>query len=136
MSLARRTLLVALPLLASAAVLRRAFAAAELQGQLTQGSLIVGRVAPGSHVALDGKAIRGDAEGRFLLGFGRDAASSARLVITGPDGKKDTQSLAIAKRSYDIQRINGLPQNQVEPNAQELTRIKAEQARINNARTR
>jgi murein DD-endopeptidase MepM/ murein hydrolase activator NlpD len=135
-SLTRRTLLAALPLVASAGVLRRALAAAELTGKLTQGSLIIGRVPPGSRVALDGKSARVDGEGRFLLGFGRDAAPTARLAVTGPDGKSGTQSLEIAKRSYDIQRIDGLPQNQVEPNAQELARIKAEQARINKARAR
>jgi murein DD-endopeptidase MepM/ murein hydrolase activator NlpD len=135
-SLTRRTLLAALPLIASAGVLRQALGAVDLTGKLTQGSLIIGRVAPGSHITLDGKAIRVDSEGRFLLGFGRDAAPTAHLAITGPDGKKETQSLAIAKRSYDIQRIDGLPQNQVEPNAQELARIKAEQQRINKARAR
>jgi murein DD-endopeptidase MepM/ murein hydrolase activator NlpD len=135
-SLTRRTLLAALPLLASAGVLHRALAAVDLQGKLTQGSLIIGRAAPGSRVTLDGKPARVDGEGRFLLGFGRDAAPTARLAVTGPDGKSETQSLEIAKRSYDIQRIDGLPQNQVEPSSEELKRIKAEQDRINAARAR
>jgi murein DD-endopeptidase MepM/ murein hydrolase activator NlpD len=138
MRFSRRTLLAALPLLAGAGSLRRAAAALPpvLDGTLTQGGLVIGHVAPDSGVSLDGKTIQVDSEGRFLLGFGRDAAPSAELKITGADGVAATQTLVVAKRTYRIQRIDGLPQNQVEPSAADLTRIKAEQARIDAARAR
>jgi murein DD-endopeptidase MepM/ murein hydrolase activator NlpD len=137
MNISRRLLLGALPLLANAGTLRRAVAAAAvLDGKLTQGGLVIGHAAPNSRVSLDGKWIDVDTEGRFLLGFGRDARAESELKITAPDGTVETQSLAIAKRTYAIQHINGLPQNQVEPNAEELKRIKAEQVRIDAARAR
>jgi murein DD-endopeptidase MepM/ murein hydrolase activator NlpD len=137
MNISRRLLLGALPLLANAGTLRRAVAAAAvLDGKLTQGGLVIGHAAPNSRVSLDGKWIDVDSEGRFLLGFGRDARANSELKITAPDGTVETRSLAIAKRTYAIQHINGLPQNQVEPNAEELKRIKAEQVRIDAARAR
>ena len=136
MTLTRRTLLAALPLLANAATLRHAAAAVMLDGKLTQGGLVIGHVAPNSRVSLDGKAIQVDAEGRFLLGFGRDAAPKAELQITAADGTVTTQTLAIIQRTYQIQRINNLPKNQVEPSADDLKRIKAEQVRIDAARAR
>src|SRR5262249_41628674 len=107
-----------------------------LDGKLTQGGLVIGHAAPNSRVSLDGKSIDVDTEGRFLLGFGRDAQAKSELKITAPDGTVETRSLAIAKRTYEVQRINGLPKDQVEPNADELKRIKAEQVRIDAARAR
>src|SRR5262249_30639589 len=67
---------------------------------------------------------------------GRDARAKSELKITAPDGTVETRSLTIALRTYQIQRLNGLPKNQVEPNAEELKRIKAEQVRIDAARAR
>ena len=136
MTLSRRNLMAVLPLLAGAALARRAAAAIELDGHFTQGGLLLGRAEAGARVTLDGQAVPVAADGRFLLALGRDQAAEVTLVITGAGGKKETRQLAIAPRSYDIQRIKGLPQNQVEPNAEELKRIKAEQTRLNAARAR
>src|SRR5262245_19625757 len=130
MSLTRRMLLGALPLLASATPLRRALAAIKLDGKLTQGGLVIGQAAPNSRVALDGKSIQVDAEGRFLLGFGRDAALKAELKVTAADGTVENQTLTITQRTYQIQHINNLPKNQVDPRAEELKRIQAEQVRL------
>ena len=135
MTLSRRTL-VLLPLLAGVAFARRAQAAIALDGHLTQGGLAFGRTEPGSRVTLDKQHMPIAADGRFLLGFSRDQAAHATLAIAHADGKSETQELTITQRKFDIQRINGLPKNQVEPNAEELKRIKAEQVRINAARAR
>lgn len=136
MTLSRRTLMALLPFLAGAGFARRASATVELDGHLTQGGLAFGRTEPGSRVALDKKHMPIAGDGRFLLGFSRDQAAHATLAITRPDGKIETQKLTIAQRRFDIQRIDNLPKNQVEPNAEELKRIKAEQTRINAARAR
>ena len=136
MTLSRRTLMALLPLLAGAGLVRRAKAAIELDGHLTQGGLAFGRTEPGSRVALDKQHMPIAGDGRFLLGFSRDQAPHATLAIAHPNGKTETQELAITQRKFDIQRIDNLPKNQVEPNAEELKRIKAEQVRINAARAR
>lgn len=99
-------------------------------GGLSQGGLALGRVPPGSRVTLDGRAVSVAADGRFALGFGRDAAPGARLDVTAPDGRTETRSLVIAKREWDVQRISGLPGAMVSPNAQQLARINRERARI------
>jgi murein DD-endopeptidase MepM/ murein hydrolase activator NlpD len=128
--------MILLPLLAGAGLVRRAQAALELDGHLTQGGLAFGRTEPGSRVTLDKQHMPIAGDGRFLLGFPRDQAPHATLAIVHVDGKTETQDLTITQRRFDIQRINGLPKNQVEPNAEELKRIKAEQVRINAARAR
>ncbi len=136
MTLSRRMLVAVLPLLAGAGLIRRARAAIALDGHLIQGGLAFGHTEAGSRVKLDGQSIPLARDGRFMLAFGRDQSPHATLAIAHASGKTETQELTIAQRTYDIQRIDGLPQNKVEPNEAELKRIKAEQARINAARAR
>ncbi len=136
MTLSRRMLVAVLPLLAGAGLIRRASAAIELDGHLIQGGLAFGRTEAGSRVKLDSESMPIARDGRFMLAFGRDQSPHATLAIARDDGKTEIQELSITQRTYDIQRINGLPQNKVEPNEAELKRIKAEQARINAARAR
>jgi murein DD-endopeptidase MepM/ murein hydrolase activator NlpD len=135
-TLSRRTLMILLPLLAGAGLARRARAAIDLDGHLTQGGLAFGRTEPGSRVTLDKQPVPLARDGRFILAFDRDHAPRATLAIAHADGKTETQDLTITQRTYDIQRINGLPKNQVEPNAEELKRIRDEQVRIDAARAR
>jgi murein DD-endopeptidase MepM/ murein hydrolase activator NlpD len=113
------------------------FAVAEnvrLQGNFTQGGLVVGTAPPGSRVVLDGRAVRLSPDGRFVFGFGRDAAPDAELRIVAPDGAEEVRRLAIARRDYDIQRIDGLPPKMVTPPEDVLQRIREEGARVRAAR--
>lgn len=105
-----------------------------LEGALTQGGLIRGKAAPGSAVFLDGRPVRTTADGHFLLGFHRDAPPEARLRLVAPDGRTAERRLMIEPRTYEVQRIDGLPQNMVTPSEAELARIRAENARIAAAR--
>ncbi|MFC0406947.1 M23 family metallopeptidase [Roseomonas elaeocarpi] len=104
------------------------------EANLAQGALVTAHTAPGTAVTLDGRAVPVSVEGVFALGFARDAAPVSTLVMTPRDGVPDTRRLVIRKREWDIQRINGLPERQVTPNATDLARIRAEQVRLNAAR--
>lgn len=106
---------------ALALVLAGAAQAAELTGRLEQGGLVLGQARPGAEVKLDGRAVPVDGQGRFLLGFGREAPDHAVLEV---DGLR--QDLAVAKRAWKVQRIDGLPPAKVTPDPAELARIKAE----------
>ncbi len=109
-------------------------AALELRGQAIQGGLVYGQVAPGSRLRLDGRAVRVSPEGRFVLGFGRDAAPSATLRVTRPDGQSATHSLTVVQRDYAVQRIDGLAQEMVSPPEDVWARIKADAAQVRAAR--
>lgn len=95
--------------------------AVELSGRLEQGGIVLGQAQPGARVTLDGRPVPVDAQGRFLLGFGREAAAQARLEVDG-----DIRTLDIAPRDWAIQRIDGLPPAKVTPDPAQLARIKAE----------
>jgi murein DD-endopeptidase MepM/ murein hydrolase activator NlpD len=124
-----------LPLLAGLGAARRA-AATDIDGHFTQGGLILGHTDAGSKVTLDKETIRVARDGRFLLGFGRDHAPQSILTVTRGMGQQESHKLAITQRTYDIQRIDGLPQEKVEPSPEDLKRIASEQERLNAARAR
>lgn len=105
-----------------------------LSGEAIQGGLIIGQAPAGSKVALDGRALRVGTDGRFLFGFARDQKPEATLVVTLPEGVRETRRLEVARREYQIQRIDGLPPSQVTPSPAELERIKRELAQIKAAK--
>ena len=104
----------------------------DLQGELEQGGLIWGTVPPGSRVTLDGESLDVLADGTTFAGFGRDAATTAVLVVTGDQPCEET--LAVATREYKIQRVEGVPQQTVTPSPEHLERIKKEQAKVGAAK--
>ena len=123
-------------LIAVAALLARPAEAVtlEMNGAFTQGGIIMGRTDPGVKLTLDDRPVRVSADGVFVLGFGRDAGPDAMLVATAPDGSEERKALKIAKRTYNIQRIDGLPQKYVEPKPEVLARIRRENAAIKKVR--
>lgn len=124
----RRLLLAALILVLPAGI---ALAdAVTLEGKLVQGGLVIGHAEPGSKVTLDGNAVRVARDGMFLIGFGREALPQAELIVRRPDGAVDYRTLEIAQREYDIQRIDGLPEEMVTPDPALLARIAEEREMI------
>jgi Peptidase family M23 len=105
-----------------------------LDGAIEEGGLVRGRTVPGAAVTLDGRPVRVAPDGAFIFGFGRDAPAQAALDVALPDGTRLHRDLAVAQRQYEIQRIDGLPPNQVTPNAETLARIKREADLIKAAR--
>lgn len=106
----------------------------ELRGPLMQGGLIIGQAPAGSQVRLDGQALRVSPQGNFVFGLGRDHPAQMDLRVVLPDGVQWQRSLNIASRSYQIQRIDGLPPGKVSPDAEALKRIRAEGAQVAGAR--
>lgn len=109
-------------------------APASVEGALTQGGFAIGTTSPGSRVVFEERPRRLDAEGRFLLGFSRDAPASMDVEIQAPDGNHERRRLSIARREWGIQRIDGLPPAMVTPDEADLKRIAEENRRIAAAR--
>ena len=125
---------LAIACLGSAVLLSNGVAAQclELEGNLVQGGMVWGDVAPGSVVTLDGERLDVLEDGTTFAGFGRDAAGSAVLAVTG---KVDCeQTLRIARREYRIQRVEGVPPQTVTPPPEQLERIRRERAVVDAAK--
>jgi murein DD-endopeptidase MepM/ murein hydrolase activator NlpD len=95
-------------------------------GALEQGSLVLGSAPPGSLVALDGRPLRVSADGRFAFGFAPDQTTPSLVAVRYPDGGGDSRSYTPTVRQYEIQRVNGLPQNTVTPPPEVKARIARE----------
>lgn len=106
-----------------------------LEGLMEQSALIRGRAPPGTEITLDGHAVRVAADGAFVFGFGRDHPPLAVLDVRYADGGSEQRELAVAARTYDVQRIDGLKQNLVTPDPVELARIRRENAAVAQVRT-
>jgi biotin carboxyl carrier protein len=84
-----------------------------LKGEFVQGGLLRGQTLPGAKATLDGEPAPVSADGKFLLGFGRDHGASALLVVTLDDGSVVRRAIDIGKRTFKIERIDGLDQSKV-----------------------
>ena len=81
------------------------------RGHLVQGGLLIGQSRPGDRIRVDGTVeTTAGATGLFVVGFDRDAGPVTRIE-TG----LGSCSLPITPGVFDIQRIDGLPPDQVSP---------------------
>lgn len=105
-------------------------------GTATQGGLLVARVPAGSSATVDGEAVQLTDDGRFLIAIARDRADPVRIGVTLPDGQQVEHDVMPEKREFDIQRIDGLPQDKVTPPEHVLERIRNDNELTRQARKR
>ena len=104
--------------------------AVDLQGKFVQGGLVRGQTEPGATVSVGDRKVRVSDKGVFIFGFTRDAPPREIVSIRLPDGTVNEQVVVVKKRTYDIQKIDGLPPRMVTPPKAVLARIKRENAKI------
>jgi hypothetical protein len=104
----------------------------DFNGAQEQGGFIWGRVDPGSTVSLDGQELDVLPDGTTFAGFGRNAPATAELVVSG--SRPCSETLQVASREYNIQRVEGVPQETVTPPPERLARIRREATLVANAR--
>lgn len=86
-----------------------------LDGVLRQGGWMIVRTRPHGRLRVDGALeLRAGASGAAVIGFDRDAAAETFVEVEARRGWRGT-SLPVAPETYDVQRIDGLPSDQVEP---------------------
>lgn len=107
--------------------------ALEITGEWQQGAVIVGQVPAGVSVEYKQRKLQLTQEGKFVIGLGRDAPAIAEIITT-TQGKTETHKFDVKARTYNIQRVEGVPQATVEPNKEQDERIAREAALVTNAR--
>jgi murein DD-endopeptidase MepM/ murein hydrolase activator NlpD len=107
----------------------------ELKGEMTQGSLIRGQVPVGHQVWLNDTPIKISSEGYFAFGFGRDAELTQQLKWIDNQNVQHIQPLQLQARTYDIQKIEGIPSKYVSPPKEVSARIKLDNQQIAKARS-
>ena len=129
--------LIALALVMSFTVSSEVLATQEeiaLTGEVKQGGLMVGKTLPQNIVTLNGKVITVSNSGDYTFGFSRDDKQSYQLVITSVNGDRVTKTLTPQKRSYNIQRIEGIKKSIMQPNPEAVARSQADNKQIKIAR--
>ena len=107
--------------------------AIEFEGKFLQGNYIIGKTNPSAKIYIDKKKVRVTEDGYFVFGIGRDRKFDVTITKIFNDEKK-TFLKKVIKRKYNIQRIDGLPENKVTPPESVYKRIKEENNKIGKAR--
>jgi murein DD-endopeptidase MepM/ murein hydrolase activator NlpD len=105
-----------------------------LTGEVKQGGLMVGKTLGQNTVTLNGKAITVSNNGDFTFGFSRDDKQRYQLVITSVDGDRVEKTLTPEKRSYNIQRIEGIKKSIMQPNPKSVARAQQDSKQVKAAR--
>ena len=125
----RRAVLAAAPALVLA---RPAWAQAptlSLSGKIEQSGYAIGRTAPRAALLVNDKPVgAASADGVFVIGFDRDEAATTKLTVRTASGAVE-HLFQVAPVDYDLQQIDGLPQDQVTPTDPALLARIAEEAR-------
>ncbi|WP_198650428.1 alpha/beta fold hydrolase [Saccharospirillum mangrovi] len=103
-------------------------------GQWVSGGFFIGHTQAGSRVVFNGIDIDVDADGYYLLPFEREQHGEQALSITLASGDVQHYQPIVRDRDFNIQRINGLDPNQVDPPPEVIDRIVAEAERNTAAR--
>ena len=106
-----------------------------LNGKFTQGALLRGQAPAGAKVTLNGETVQTNKDGKFVVGFEREAPLQQTLVVKLDNGQKWQRDITLEKREYNIQRIDGLEQKMVTPPAEVTARIKQDNINVANARS-
>ena len=107
--------------------------AVEFKGKFTQGHFIIGKTESGTKVLIDKKEVRTSDDGYFVFGIGRDRKYDV-VITLNKDGNKQKIVKKVLKRKYNIQKIDGLPEEQVTPPEEVYVRIKKENKLIGDAK--
>ena len=108
----------------------------ELRGPLVQGGVVFGATRPGTRLKHNDQPVPVSSEGDFVIGFERKAPAESLLQLKFPDGSTMERMRKIAQREYNIERVDGLPQEKVTPDPALSERIAQEQALVKKARAR
>jgi len=100
--------------------------------------MIVGRLLVEGDVYFEGLKLPLTETGEFVFGIGRESPLEVSLEIRTGEAKNNPNSrfpITISKREWKIERIDGLPDNKVNPRSKEtLARIKKEGVKVAMAR--
>lgn len=104
--------------------------------EVSQGALVLARTHPANRVQVSGRDVRVAADGTFVFGVARDATGRVPVRIEAPDGTIAWDSPAVVARAWDVEIIEGVPPETVDPPPAVAERIAREAAAVAAARTR
>lgn len=110
---------IGMALVAGAVGAQEAPAMGIVRSALVQGGFLVGEVAPGSKVTLDGQPLWVGPKGEVVIGFDREAKSKVVIEVCERPAMCVRKELKVAKRAFKTQNVKGVPPKSVDPNPAE-----------------
>ena len=105
-----------------------------IKGEIIAGGILIIETLPNTILKLEGNTIPISQEGYGIIGFDRHPKNRQTLEIFYSTGKIEEIILDIKKRSYKIQKIDGVQKEKVTPPKEVLDRIYDEKIRVRTAR--
>jgi len=105
-----------------------------IKGEIIAGGIIIVNASPGSTVKLNGESIMISDKGVFLVGFERKPQLTQILEIYDENLLVEKITLNVKTRSYEIQRINGIKKEKVDPPQSVIDRIYMERNSVKESR--
>ena len=105
-----------------------------LKGKPTQGGLIIAKTNAASLVKVNGKKAYITDDGYFMFGFGRFEEKPVKISITYDDVTYKT-TVNVTKRKFKTEVIDGLPPSKVNPPAEVIAQIRADNVKVAKARS-
>ena len=105
-----------------------------IKGEIIAGGIIIVNVSPGSTVKLNDESIMISDKGVFLVGFERKPQPTQILEIYNENVLVEKITLNVKIRSYEIQRINGINKEKVDPPQSVIDRIYMERNSVKESR--
>jgi murein DD-endopeptidase MepM/ murein hydrolase activator NlpD len=103
-----------------------------LRGTPQQSGILIGETVPNATIDAGGIATTSGSDGKFIIGFDRDAPATATILVSS-GGRTARQIVNVAPRSYPVRTISGLPSATVNPPPEAMARIEREAALKNRA---
>ncbi|KAF1715362.1 peptidase M23 [Pseudoxanthomonas sangjuensis] len=103
---------------------------------VSQGTLVFGKVPPGSEVTYAGRTLRVSGYGTVVFGVGRDEKGPLQVDVVRPDGGSESASIVVTPRDWPVEQVRGVPPATVNPPPAIAARIAREQAQVVAARGR
>ncbi|WP_320821820.1 M23 family metallopeptidase, partial [Reinekea sp.] len=104
------------------------------QKAAVSGGYLIVQTDPGSQVQFLERLYQADLDGYLAIGIGRDVAGLHELAIIDRAGQSSSLEVWVDSRSFNIQRVNGLPSELVTPPKSVTDRIVREAKAVNSAR--
>lgn len=101
-----------------------------IQMNAVSGGYVIVRAEPGALVSFRDQEVYTDSEGFAGIGFGRDIGGLYDLGVTLADGRTASESIWIASRRFNVQRIEGVDMSRVTPPASVTQRIQREAEQV------
>lgn len=102
----------------------------ELRGAAAPGGMMIGKVDADTEVFFKDQQLPKTPAGYVVFGFGRDESGVRELTLRTSAGQERVEQIKLAKRDYDIDRVEGVPQETVTPDPKQVQRAREEAERV------